>query len=263
MIASFTSLDWKQVLITALAVYASVTGIFLISENRRPQATLAWLFAFLFIPGIGLALPAANAVTVSADLPLEPTKPSVRALKDALKTIQLAHTVRTVLRSWNARKYRYTLRIIDCECNQLQGRFGELKCRNRRGQRETWLDSALLSGRRGRRFKSSHPDFFLVLFHPLFAGISIRLSTNSDSWRGTFPPWFRTDILLLVGQNLPSRLFDRAAASQLLMARMRTSVGAASGTRIGPASRWMLAGNLHLSFANPIGRYARTELAGR
>ena len=40
---------------------------------------------------------AANAVTFLADLavlPLEPTKPSVRALKDALKTIRLAHTVR-------------------------------------------------------------------------------------------------------------------------------------------------------------------------
>lgn len=40
---------------------------------------------------------AANAVTFLADLavlPLEPTKPSVRALKDALKTIRLSHSVR-------------------------------------------------------------------------------------------------------------------------------------------------------------------------
>jgi chromosome partitioning protein len=39
---------------------------------------------------------AANAVTFLADLailPLEPTKPCVRALKDALKTIRLAHTM--------------------------------------------------------------------------------------------------------------------------------------------------------------------------
>jgi chromosome partitioning protein len=39
---------------------------------------------------------AANAVTLLADLavlPLQPTKPDVRALKDALKTIQLAHAV--------------------------------------------------------------------------------------------------------------------------------------------------------------------------
>lgn len=39
---------------------------------------------------------AANAVTLLADLavlPLQPTKPDVRALKDALKTIRLAHAV--------------------------------------------------------------------------------------------------------------------------------------------------------------------------
>jgi chromosome partitioning protein len=39
---------------------------------------------------------AANAVTMLADmaiLPLQPTKPDVRALKDALKTIRLAHTL--------------------------------------------------------------------------------------------------------------------------------------------------------------------------
>ena len=39
---------------------------------------------------------AANAVTMLADiaiLPLQPTKPDVRALKDALKTIRLAHAI--------------------------------------------------------------------------------------------------------------------------------------------------------------------------
>lgn len=39
---------------------------------------------------------AANAVTLLADLailPLQPTKPDVRALKDALKTVRLAHAV--------------------------------------------------------------------------------------------------------------------------------------------------------------------------
>jgi cardiolipin synthase len=28
--------------------------VFLISENRRPQSTLAWMLAFVFAPGIGL-----------------------------------------------------------------------------------------------------------------------------------------------------------------------------------------------------------------
>lgn len=39
---------------TLLALYALVTGMFLITENRRPQATLAWMLAFVFAPGIGV-----------------------------------------------------------------------------------------------------------------------------------------------------------------------------------------------------------------
>jgi len=42
------------ILTTALALYALGTGLFLILENRRPQATLAWMLAFIFAPGIGL-----------------------------------------------------------------------------------------------------------------------------------------------------------------------------------------------------------------
>jgi cardiolipin synthase len=41
-------------LTTALALYALVTGVFLILENRRPQATLAWMLAFIFAPGVGV-----------------------------------------------------------------------------------------------------------------------------------------------------------------------------------------------------------------
>ena len=38
------------ILTTALALYAIATGIFLISENRRPQATLAWMLVFVSCP---------------------------------------------------------------------------------------------------------------------------------------------------------------------------------------------------------------------
>jgi cardiolipin synthase len=41
-------------LAASLTLYALVTGVFLISENRRPQATLAWMLVFFFAPGIGL-----------------------------------------------------------------------------------------------------------------------------------------------------------------------------------------------------------------
>jgi cardiolipin synthase A/B len=44
------------VLATLLFVYALVTGVFLLMENRRPQSTLAWMLVFFFAPGIGLLI---------------------------------------------------------------------------------------------------------------------------------------------------------------------------------------------------------------
>lgn len=40
----------------AFTVYALIAIVFLISENRRPQATLAWALAFFFMPGLGLLI---------------------------------------------------------------------------------------------------------------------------------------------------------------------------------------------------------------
>jgi cardiolipin synthase len=42
------------ILSTALALYALLGAIYLISENRRPQATLAWILVLIFLPGLGL-----------------------------------------------------------------------------------------------------------------------------------------------------------------------------------------------------------------
>jgi cardiolipin synthase A/B len=44
------------ILAASLTLYALVTGVFLISENRRPQATLAWMLAFIFVPGLGVVV---------------------------------------------------------------------------------------------------------------------------------------------------------------------------------------------------------------
>jgi cardiolipin synthase A/B len=41
------------ILTVALTIYGLGMCLFLISENRRPQATLAWMLAFIFAPGIG------------------------------------------------------------------------------------------------------------------------------------------------------------------------------------------------------------------
>jgi phospholipase D-like protein len=44
------------ILTVALTLYGLGMCLFLISENRRPQATLAWMLAFFFAPGIGALL---------------------------------------------------------------------------------------------------------------------------------------------------------------------------------------------------------------
>lgn len=41
-------------LFLAFALYVLWSAVFLILENRRPQSTIAWLLAFIFLPGIGL-----------------------------------------------------------------------------------------------------------------------------------------------------------------------------------------------------------------
>ena len=44
------------ILSISITLYAAVAIIFLISENRRPQATLAWMLVFMFLPGIGVLI---------------------------------------------------------------------------------------------------------------------------------------------------------------------------------------------------------------
>ena len=45
-----------KLLTIAFSLYALLAIVFLISENRRPQATLAWALAFFFMPGLGLLI---------------------------------------------------------------------------------------------------------------------------------------------------------------------------------------------------------------
>jgi cardiolipin synthase len=47
---------WTSALGWFFAAYALLTGFFLVLENRRPQATLAWMLLFLGLPGVGLAI---------------------------------------------------------------------------------------------------------------------------------------------------------------------------------------------------------------
>lgn len=44
------------ILTMLLALYGLVMSIFVITENRRPQSTLAWILVLFFTPGIGLLI---------------------------------------------------------------------------------------------------------------------------------------------------------------------------------------------------------------
>jgi cardiolipin synthase len=48
--------SFGSVVTASLAIYGVGAAIFLISENRRPQATLAWMLVFMFLPGIGILI---------------------------------------------------------------------------------------------------------------------------------------------------------------------------------------------------------------
>lgn len=49
-------MTWTAALGWAFTLYALVTVVYIVRENRRPQATLAWMLLFLGLPGIGLVI---------------------------------------------------------------------------------------------------------------------------------------------------------------------------------------------------------------
>jgi cardiolipin synthase len=49
-------MDWTTILSFAFAGYALSTGIYVVSQNRRPQATLAWMLLFVGLPVAGLLI---------------------------------------------------------------------------------------------------------------------------------------------------------------------------------------------------------------
>ena len=46
----------STVLALLLFLYALVVAIFILTENRRPQSTLAWMLVLFFVPGVGLLI---------------------------------------------------------------------------------------------------------------------------------------------------------------------------------------------------------------
>jgi cardiolipin synthase len=53
---SLNPITWSAAVGWFFAAYALLTGIYIALENRRPQATLAWMLLFLGLPGIGLVI---------------------------------------------------------------------------------------------------------------------------------------------------------------------------------------------------------------
>jgi cardiolipin synthase A/B len=51
---SISDISW--IIGTVVALYGLLVGAFLISENRSPQATLAWMLAFIRAPGLGVLI---------------------------------------------------------------------------------------------------------------------------------------------------------------------------------------------------------------
>jgi len=49
-------MTWTAALGWFFAVYGLLTGIYIVLENRRPQATFAWMLLFLALPGVGLVI---------------------------------------------------------------------------------------------------------------------------------------------------------------------------------------------------------------
>jgi cardiolipin synthase len=47
-------MSWTAVLGWLFGAYALLTGVYIVLENRRPQATFAWMLLFLSLPGLGL-----------------------------------------------------------------------------------------------------------------------------------------------------------------------------------------------------------------
>ena len=49
-------MTWTAALGWLFASYALLTAVYIVLENRRPQATLAWMLLFMGLPGIGLLI---------------------------------------------------------------------------------------------------------------------------------------------------------------------------------------------------------------
>jgi chromosome partitioning protein len=146
-------------------------------EIQKARDELLATYEFVVADVAGEEGEAANTITLLSDMaiiPLQPTKPDVRALKDGLKTIRLAHAmsggkkpkailVLNLVRKLNAKNAKLKeqmrglgLRVADCDVRRLEALADS-------------CDSAVTRDRSPKAQEASHD--IEGLFAELFAGI--------------------------------------------------------------------------------------------
>jgi cardiolipin synthase len=103
------------ILSTGLALYALVGAIYLISENRRPQATLAWILVLIFLPGLGLLIyllfgRGRKAFAKQSKLLMQDLEANAKPLLSPILSRQDSEIARIERRSASARKLMMLVR---------------------------------------------------------------------------------------------------------------------------------------------------------
>jgi cardiolipin synthase len=103
------------IVLTLISLYGLAVGVFLLLENRRPQATLAWLLVFFFVPGVGVLIYLffggdRKAFSKQRRLLMQDLAPNARPLLAPLLSLQDAEVARLEGESPSHRKLMMLVR---------------------------------------------------------------------------------------------------------------------------------------------------------
>ena len=74
----------------AFAAYLAATAVYIISENRRPSATFAWMLLFFVLPGAGVIVYLLFVVLIGLPLVIAELSLGRRAQGDAVSAFTLS-----------------------------------------------------------------------------------------------------------------------------------------------------------------------------
>ena len=156
------------ILTTLLFLYALVMGVFLLSENRRPQSTLAWMLVLFFAPGIGLLIYLffgrdTKAFSKRRKLLMQDVEANARPLLSPILSRQDAQLARLEIRSVSYRKLSRLVR---------RNSLSALTTRNRVEiqQNAAKFYPSLIEDLRGAR-NSIHLQYFIWAVDPFTDGL--------------------------------------------------------------------------------------------